>query len=141
MSAGWLPALGDLLGDWRLERVITDHRAGVTGHLAGQCRFVPDADGLRQEESGTLRYGAAAPMQAARTYLWRADGAGLAVFFDDGRPFHRLMPGQGGDRHHCPPDIYDVTYDLTRWPHWVQSWRVTGPRKDALIVSRFQPAG
>jgi hypothetical protein len=132
-------ALADLQGAWRLTREIADHRAGLTGRLEGTSRWSPDADGLRQEETGLLRYGAAPPMQAARAYLWRQDGAGLAVFFENGRPFHLLAPGRLSDRHLCAPDTYDVTYDLSRWPDWVQVWHVTGPRKDARITSRFQP--
>nr|WP_239025628.1 DUF6314 family protein [Roseibacterium persicicum] len=132
--------MSDLAGAWRLTRVIEDRRAGLTGQLTGTCRWVPDGPGLRQEEVGVLTYGSAPPMQASRVYLWRADGDGLAVFFEDGRPFHRLGPGRTADRHWCDPDTYDVTYDLGGWPVWQQAWTVTGPRKDALIVSRFAPA-
>ena len=131
-------ALADLEGAWRLTRHILDHRAGLTGHLEGTSHWSPDAHGLRQEETGLLHYGAAPPMQAARAYLWRQAGAGLAVFFADGRPFHSLGPDRLSDRHLCDPDIYDVTYDLSRWPDWIQVWHVTGPRKDAVITSRFQ---
>lgn len=134
-------ALSDLHGAWRLTRVIADARAGLTGQLQGTSRWSVDADGLVQEEAGILHYGTAPPMQARRRYLWRAEGQGLAVFFADGRPFHRLQPGRMGDRHLCDPDIYDVTYDLSHWPDWTQVWHVTGPRKDAVITSRFQPLG
>jgi len=133
--------LGDLEGRWRLTRTIADARAGLTGRLEGTCRWVRDAKGLRQEEEGVLRYGTAPPMQAARVYLWRETAEGLAVFFADGRPFHRLAAGRLEDRHWCDPDTYDVRYDLARWPDWTQTWHVTGPRKDARITSRFQPAG
>lgn len=133
--------LGDLQGLWRLTRTIADARAGVMGHLEGTSRWHPDAAGLVQEEEGVLHYGAAPPMQAARRYLWRAEGAGLAVLFEDGRPFHKLAPGRTQDRHWCDPDTYDVTYDLSHWPDWTQVWHVTGPRKDAVITSRFQPLG
>ena len=134
-------ALSDLRGDWVLTRRITDLRAGIAGRFEGRCRFVPDADGLRQEEEGLLHYGAAPPMLATRSYLWRAAGDGLEVLFADGRPFHGLGPGRLADRHHCAPDIYDVRYDFTGWPVWTQEWAVTGPRKDARILSRFAPAG
>ncbi|WP_407690604.1 DUF6314 family protein [Rhodophyticola porphyridii] len=44
---------------------------------------------MTQIETGFLRYGDAAPMQATRRYLW-GEGAGvLRVYFDDGRPFTR----------------------------------------------------
>lgn len=131
-------ALSDLEGGWRLTRRIEDFRAGLVGTLEGTCHWLPDEDGLRQEEQGLLRFGQAAPMQATRVYLWRQDGADLVVFFEDGRPFHRLSD-RLSDRHLCDPDTYDVAYDMARWPDWTQSWRVTGPRKDARILSRFQP--
>jgi hypothetical protein len=131
-------ALSDLAGVWRLTRHIVDHRAGLSGHLEGTSRWSPDAHGLRQEETGLLHYGSAPPMQASRAYLWRQAGAGLAVFFEDGRPFHQLGPDRLSDRHLCDPDTYDVTYDLSRWPDWTQVWHVTGPRKHAIITSRFQ---
>ena len=66
---------------------------------------------------------------------------GLIVFFDDGRPFHRLGPGHLSDRHFCDPDIYDVRYDFSQWPLWTQSWQVQGPRKNMSILSRFQRGG
>jgi hypothetical protein len=131
--------LAALQGRWSLERVIADRRAGVTGRLTGVADWVPDDAGLRQVEQGVLRYGDATPMQATRAYLWRAGPAGLEVFFDDGRPFHKLSATGGSDRHHCAPDLYDVRYDLSDWPMWSQVWTVTGPRKDATITSRFRP--
>lgn len=132
--------LADLEGRWRLDRRIEDRRAGLTGHLVGEAVWRRDGDIWRQEETGLLRYGAGAPMRADRVYLWRAEGGGFAVFFDDGRPFHRWAPGAPAARHHCAPDVYDVAYDLRAWPVWTQTWRVTGPRKDAVITSRFSRA-
>jgi hypothetical protein len=131
--------LADLEGTWRLSRRIEDLRAGLTGRFRGTSRWHPDGHGLRQEEDGILDYGQAAPMQATRVYLWRQDGADLAVFFEDGRPFHRLSAQDPTDRHLCDPDTYDVRYAFDHWPDWTQHWRINGPRKDALITSRFQP--
>ena len=132
-------ALSDFEGRWRLTRRIEDFRSGQTGSLQGTSDWRPDGVGLRQEEVGVLVFGSAPPMQATRTYLWRQEGTGLAVLFQDGRPFHRLSAQGLSDRHLCDPDTYDVTYDFARWPDWTQEWRVTGPRKDARIFSRFQP--
>lgn len=139
--AGEIITLADLRGLWRLTRQITDHRAGLSGELIGQCRWSEDGVGLIQREEGVLHFGTAPPMQASRAYLWRAEGAFLAVFFEDGRPFHRLGPGALSDRHHCAPDLYDVAYDFGGWPCWTQRWCVSGPRKDMTIESRFQPLG
>ena len=130
--------LPDLEGRWSLTREIEDRRAGLTGRFEGEARWLPDADGLRQEEDGVLRYGTAAPMRARRVYLWRSRGDEIRVLFEDGRPFHVLAPGEAQDRHLCPPDTYDVTYELSAWPRWSQVWHVTGPRKDAVIRSWFE---
>lgn len=131
--------LQDLAGAWRLTREIEDQRFGLTGHLEGRALWLPDGEGLRQEESGILRFGEAAPMQATRVYLWRQRAGRLVVLFEDGRPFHDFQPGEGAAAapHDCPPDRYHVTYDFADWPDWSSLWRVTGPRKDAVIISRF----
>ena len=129
--------LDDLEGHWRLSRVIRDARAGITGRFEGACVWRPDARGLVQEETGLLHYGAAPPMQAARRYLWRAEGAELQVFFDDGRPFHIVPRGGAEALHDCPPDIYRVRYDFDDAAEFRTSWHVTGPRKDAVIDSHF----
>jgi hypothetical protein len=129
--------LGDLEGRWALKREIHDRRAGLTGRLTGTCTWRRDAEGLVQEEAGTLHYGDAPPIRAERRYLWRAVGEGLAVFFEDGRPFHRVGPGCLSDRHDCAPDTYVVTYLLDNWPTFSTTWVVTGPRKDQFIHSLY----
>lgn len=132
--------LSDLEGCWRLDRVIEDRRAGLTGRLSGTCAWRPDAAGLVQEEEGVLRYGDGPPMQASRRYLWREAGEALAILFEDGRPFHRLAPGRQSDTHLCPPDTYEVTYLFGDGRDFATVWRVTGPRKDLLIRSRYAPS-
>jgi hypothetical protein len=130
-------ALADLEGRWRLARVIADARAGVTGRLEGEASWHADADGLIQEEAGTLHYGGGPPMQATRRYLWRWVGAEVEVFFDDGRPFHKL-PAPGVEAvHHCAPDLYRVSYTFDLPDMFTQVWQVSGPRKDMVLTSRF----
>lgn len=131
--------LDDLRGTWRLSREIDDLRAGLTGRLTGEAGWRADGMGLIQEERGLLRLGDAPPMQAERRYLWRADGDGLAVFFEDGRPFHRIGPGRLRDRHACPPDTYDVTYVFGENGAFSTTWRILGPRKDLMIRSHYTP--
>ncbi len=131
-------ALTDLEGRWRLDRVITDALHQKMGHFRGHAEWHPDKAGLRQQETGTLQYGAAAPMLARQTYLWRRMGETIAVLFRDGQPFHRLSPDQWQDCHYCAADRYAVTYDFGEWPVWTQSWRVTGPHKNMLIISTFR---
>ncbi len=130
-------ALTDLEGRWQLSRVIEDTYSGLTGHLEGQAIWSADDDGLVQDESGLLHYGDGPPMHATRRYLWRADGSDIAVFFDDGRPFHTLPDAGREAVHHCDPDLYRVTYKFDLPDGFTQTWRVTGPRKDAVLTSRF----
>lgn len=132
----------EMLADaWRLTRRIEDRKGRSTGWLTGIARWRPDGDGLRQEETGVLRMETGPPLKAERVYLWRADPEGLAVFFADGRPFHRVIPGRLRDRHLCPPDIYDVRYEICDWPSWRQVWEVRGPSKDYRLISDFRPMG
>lgn len=130
-------------GHWDVDRTIEDVRAGATGRFTGHARFAPVPEGLRYREEGTLTLGDAAPVTATREYLWRDGGGGvIEVLFGDGRFFHRFLPDETdpGDSHDCPPDLYRVRYDFSRWPRWRAEWRVTGPRKDYAMVSRFSPA-
>jgi hypothetical protein len=130
-------------GVWQLERVIEDVRAARTGRLTGEARFEPDADGLAYAEEGTLVFPGAAPVRASRRYLWRDGGAGtIDVWFEDGRFFHRFDAEDPAPAatHDCPPDLYRVRYDFRDWPRWQAEWRVTGPRKDYGIFTRFRLA-
>ena len=130
--------LSEFTGLWRLTRRIDDRRAGVVGRFEGQAEFVADEADLILTETGRLCYGGAAPMQAERRYLWRADGAGIAVFFADGRPFHWFSMASPEAHHACPPDSYDVAYEFGGWPHWQSRWAVSGPRKDYVMISRYE---
>lgn len=130
--------LAELEGRWQVVRTIDDRRAGLLGRFTGETRWVADPDGLVQVEEGTLIYGNAAPMQATRRYLWREDPSGLQVFFDDGRPFH-TVPSDGAEAVHvCPPDTYRVRYMFEAPGHFATQWHVTGPRKDAILNTRFE---
>lgn len=131
-------------GDWRVEREIEDLRGGQDGRFVGHAGFVPAPEGLRYREAGTLTLGGGAAMTATRDYLWRDGGAGaIEVLFGDGRFFHRFLPEEPDPvaEHACPPDTYRVRYDFRRWPRWQAVWRVSGPRKDYAMVSRFRRAG
>ena len=133
--------LTDFLGDWALSRAITDRQADKSGHLEGTAVFKRDADRLHYTETGELSYEGAPPLVASRTYFWeRAEEGGVLVRFDDGRPFHsftllRTMPEA---QHICDPDMYYVTYSFGNWPKWQSEWRVVGPRKDYVIISKYR---
>jgi hypothetical protein len=138
--ADWLRA-ADFLQGFRFDREIKDARAGQVLRAEGTVTFTPDAAGLIYQESGRLHLPGRAPMQAERRYLWRFDATGVAVFFEDGRPFHRFVPaGQGaGTDHPCGADHYRVAYDFTAWPRWQATWQVTGPRKAYTSRTAFAP--
>lgn len=132
--------LGDFEGRWHLARQINDVR-GPDATFTGTAVFSPDADGrgLELVERGQLVLRGQGAFQAERRYRWQQDGAGVAVFFADGRDFHRFDP-QGGTAqadHWCDPDTYEVQYDFTGWPVWQAQWRVTGPRKDYVMRSVY----
>lgn len=129
--------LADLEGRWRVSRMIEDLRAGLKGQFEGEATWSPDADGLIQEEQGTLTFGTAPPMQATRRYLWRAEGAALSVLFDDGRAFH-TVPQPGAEAlHDCPPDTYRVRYTFEDTCKFSTRWHVMGPRKDVVLTTTF----
>lgn len=131
-------------GVWDVDRDIEDVRAGRRGRFTGRATFTPVAEGLRYREDGVLALDGAPEMPATRSYLWRDGGGGaIEVLFEDGRHFHRFLPDETdpGDIHACDPDTYRVRYDFRHWPRWQASWRVTGPRKDYGMLSRFRRCG
>ncbi|WP_439155756.1 DUF6314 family protein [Yoonia sp.] len=130
------------VGQWRLQRTITDRLGGQTGRLVGQAVFTQAGQGvLAYQETGDLRIGDGPVMVAMRRYLWVFDAGGVAVQFGDGAAFHRFIPTghAAGTDHPCGDDLYRVEYDFTRWPIWRATWVVHGPRKDYTSVSDYGP--
>lgn len=125
--------LSDFEGIWQVRRRIV-HADGSTAEFAGIARWSPRQGGLQYTESGELVIAGQRPVKAEQRYFW---GAGLDVYFDDGRYFH-TVPSKGGEAAHwCPPDQYNVDYDFLNWPEFTVTWRVAGPRKDYVIVSEY----
>ena len=132
---------GDFAGHWQVQRRIDDRHGGMQGDFAGHAVLVPvGADGLDYSETGQMQFGAAAPMQATRRYLWQFCTDLVQVRFSDGRDFHSFVPaGQvAGSDHPCGEDYYTVTYDFTCWPRWRATWVVQGPRKDYTSVTDYR---
>ncbi len=133
-------ALTFLLGRWRLDRRLTDHRAGISGRFTGTAEFMPApadgtgaarAAGLTYRESGQLRFGDyAGPARRFLQFVRQADGA-ADVRFADGRPFYRLdlRTGHWQARHDCGPDRYLVTFRVLGDVLLTEHWRVSGPDK------------
>jgi len=134
-----MPRIADFEGRWRIARRIEDQWMSTTGLFEGVARFTADGQGLSYREVGELRLPQEAPMAASRNFLWREDGDGIAVFYADGAPFHRIA----GDApvvqawHACGQDDYEVSYNFTRWPDWRAIWRVRGPRKDYVSITDY----
>lgn len=133
------PGLAEFDGAWRLRRTIADHRDGPDGRFEGRAVFTPEGPGLAYREEGVLRLTGQPPLAASRSCFWRADGPSrVAVSFPDGRPFHAFDLATGAEAVHlCGEDSYRVAYDFGAWPAWQATWRVTGPRKDYTMVSRY----
>lgn len=133
-----MPELQAFIGAWRVARDIEDARAGTCARFEGRVTFTPDGAGLTYAEEGVLHLPGQAPMTATRRYLWRDRAEGIAVLFDDGRPFHTIGAGLAPEAAHpCGPDLYEVSYNFTRWPEWQATWRVRGARKDYVMLSHF----
>lgn len=131
-----MPQLNDFTGHWTLSRQILQAN-GPEGRFTGQAVFTPEGTGLRYHEAGQLVLAGEAAMRAERDYLWQAEGGQIVVRFEDGRDFHRFDPSLAEAAHWCDPDDYRVRYDFARWPDWSSEWRVTGPRKDYVMISRY----
>lgn len=126
--------LDAFIGDWRLEREIRHHDGG-SARFDGHARWIREGTGALYIERGTLVM-PQARYSAERRYRW--DRA-LRVHFEDGRIFHRVPAAGGAAEHWCDPDRYEVFYDFTGWPVWTARWRVSGPRKDYVLLSRYSP--
>ncbi|ARE38480.1 hypothetical protein RGUI_0339 [Rhodovulum sp. P5] len=137
-----MPDLEEFVGDWTLTREIRDAYAGQNARFDGRACFSPGDGGLMYVERGVLCLPGQAPMTAERQYLWRQGPGGVEVFFNDGRFFHAIGPGDRPEAmHDCAPDRYHVRYDFAQWPRWTSVWQVSGPRKDYVMRSDFAPAG
>ena len=132
-------------GDWRLERRIVQGGGQAGARLEGLARFRREGPTLIHEEQGRLSIeGSPGPgMQAERRYLWRAAPGGIEICFEDGRMFHGIPLGRVAPEatHLCSSDRYQVRYDFSLWPEWSTVWRVSGPRKDYVMTSRFLRRG
>ncbi|PRY95397.1 hypothetical protein BCF33_1016 [Hasllibacter halocynthiae] len=127
-------------GAWRLAREVR-HAAGGTVRAEGTARFAPEGDGLAEREEGRAVLPGGSGMAFEQRRLWRAEGGRLTLWKGDGTLLCVLDGGEGV--HGCPPDLYRVRLDLSGLPSdWSAEWRVTGPRKDYVMATRYvRPGG
>jgi len=134
-------ALTDFVGVWNLERQIHDHLRDTTGTLTGTAVFKPGESPttLNYVETGQLKVGTQAPLNAERRYVWQSDGHGISAYFDDGGFFHQFVPqgARAAATHFCAPDDYRVNYDFSHTDQWTAQWHVKGPRKRYMMLSRY----
>jgi len=142
MSPDYPHSIADFAQAWRVSRRIDDHLAGQAGHFSGIARISKQGKEFVYQEDGVLQTGQGAGLKASRRYLWEADGGGILIRFEDGRYFHHLPLGSAGGeaRHDCAPDVYKVRYDFAGWPRWRAVWSVTGPRKNYVMTTDYDPA-
>lgn len=129
----------DLVGVWHLTRRIVDRRAGggrAHGRVHGTLtlsRISPDE--VCWHEQGTLVWDRR-ELEVFRTLLVRRDGAGWTVCFEDGRVFHPWEPG-AALTHPCRADTYRGVVHVAPDRQLLRIlWDVTGPTKDARLVTR-----
>jgi Family of unknown function (DUF6314) len=137
--------LSYLVGDWQLDRLISDHRTGQEGVFRGQARFRLTADDqvLEYREDGELEFGDyRGPASRSLIYRGRSDGA-ADVRFADGREFYRLDLRSGSCRaeHPCRADQYLVTVTRRSPDSFTETWRVAGPAKDYKMTATFTRSG
>ena len=135
------PDLADwLCGRWTVHREINDG----AGSFDGSAEFSSGHDAARVwREAGRLRLGRhRGPAQ--RTLLLDPGTAGGAwqVRFDDRRPFHDLdlRSGRWEAEHLCGPDTYRGLFVVGGPDRLDITWRITGPRKNDVIVSAYERA-
>lgn len=132
-----------LAGRWRVVRLIEDRRAGQRGRLDGLALWAPAAGALAYREDGVLRLaGFEGPANRRYRYEFPAP-ARAEVRFEDGAPFHvlDLSGGAWRARHRCSADLYEGRFRAEGPCAWEARWRVTGPRKDYALVTRYRRAG
>lgn len=128
-----------LVGRWRLSRMILDRRAGDHGSFEGTAVFRVENDGLIYLEQGVFKLGGyEGPAKQLHHYRfpkpWRAE-----VSFAHGGFFHDLDLSRGfwAAEHLCGADTYNGTFHAEGSDRWEAVWRVTGPRKDQELTTRY----
>ncbi|QCX28140.1 DUF6314 family protein [Nocardioides jishulii] len=136
-----------LLGPWVFERVITDRLADEVIEVSGTLTLSEEQGGrVRWAEAGVMRRGSA-QLEVFRTLFVVEREDGWLVTFDDGRDFHPWSPG-AEVVHLCGEDTYAGLVEATglgepaggAGRRWQVTWRVSGPRKDYLMVTRLTSA-
>ncbi len=140
-----------LLGEWRVQRAVTDHRQALTGVFSGTVTVAPiepaapdDLHIAEYREVGRLRMGAYGGAAHRRLRYSRQDNGVVVMTFDDGRTFARcdLRTGRCDATHLCGNDRYGITWRVRTSQVVTEEWRVRGPEKDyvaSTVLRRVPP--
>lgn len=127
-------------GEWRLTRVLTDHRADITARFDGTLSLTKQEGGLLAEEQGAWSEAPWGALPGVRRDRWSMDGDQVVVRFDHGGEFHRYTPVARGEvqvHHPCGQDFYDGVYCFDLPDMWRLRWQVIGPKKDYHLESQL----
>jgi hypothetical protein len=135
-----------LLGRWRVERTVTDHRRGDQGHFRGTAAFTRAEDSsstgerVRFDEVGDYSIGDYhGEARRSLEYVASADSS-VAITFVDGHHFIELnlASGESSDEHLCNLDRYEITTVVKSRDLVEERWRVEGPEKDYDAVMSLE---
>ncbi len=125
-----------LLGQWRLERTLTDHLLHETGVFSGTAtvtrRTVAAPETAQYREVGLLRFGAYQGTARRSLGYQRQTGGAVTMTFEDGREFVAcdLRSGRWRAVHRCGEDRYELGWRVVARDVISEGWRVRGPLKD-----------
>jgi hypothetical protein len=126
----------DLLGTWKLVRVVDDRLASERRDVRGTATLeLESPDRVRWSEEGTMTWAGRSVPVSRTLYVDRLD-EGWFVHFADGRPFHPWSVDVRVD-HPCGPDHYRGLIGTEGDPvvRWTVEWQAVGPEKDYLMTT------
>ncbi|KQZ82862.1 hypothetical protein ASD64_07960 [Mesorhizobium sp. Root157] len=134
-AAGVLPR--DFTGKWQVRRTVIDHFNRQRHDFTGLTTIT----GTSIVERGELQIGDAA-IEASRTYQLTMDDGGVIVRFATGLEFVRLDLAACQTVHHCcGADMYRGRFLFQNRNCWSEFWRVRGPRKRYVSLTRYRRLG
>ena len=123
-----------------MTRRLVDRRQGLVGRMTGTAAITPDGDGgFTLEETGTLRFGGHIGPATRRYRLIDCAGPRATLTDDQGVPLagFDLTTPRALFVHDCAPDRYAGRVAAAGPDRWRLVWRVTGPRKDLILATRY----
>jgi hypothetical protein len=140
--------LSFLLGQWTLERFLTDHRSGTDGRFEGSATINRSSSGqsagfgtrAHYEEVGTMHFGRHVGPASRSLELVRLESTIVMLYFPDGKPFVDLdlRSGTWRSTHPCGEDVYEILTVVRSPSEFEEHWRVHGPTEDYDAVATLR---